>query len=180
MNDSLIKTHTLDWIRIFVIEYNICPFARFVFENQSLCVHVSQAMNIENALEDLMSQVLVLNDNPKIETTLLVLPNFLDDFYDYLDFLALSEELLISEGYEGEYQLASFHPKYCFAGVERDDVTNYTNRSPYPMIHILREASIEKAITHFGNTDRIPDDNMNKMRELGMENVKKIIVVREL
>ena len=104
---------------------------------------------------------------------MVLFPKFLDDFFDYLDFIDEAEAILFEKGYEGVYQLASFHPDYCFADGASNDVTNYTNRSPYPMIHILREASLEKAISYYGNTEDIPENNKRCLRKLGLEDVRK-------
>jgi uncharacterized protein len=106
---------------------------------------------------------------------LLIYPSYLNDFNDYLDFVYLAETLMSQQGYDGIYQLATFHPDYCFQGVASDDVSNFTNRSPFTMLHILRESSIEKAIAHYGNTEKIPANNIATMQRLGLEKVKKIL-----
>lgn len=93
-------------------------------------------------------------------------------FYDYLDFVDLAEQLILQEGFEGVFQLASFHPDYFFADSEMDDVANYTNRSPYPMLHILREESLDKAIDTYGDTSAIPENNIRCLRGLGLDKVK--------
>ena len=108
------------------------------------------------------------------ETTLLIFPNLFADFFDYLDYVELAENLLEMEFYEGVYQLATFHPEYIFADAASDDVSNYTNRSPYPMIHILRESSLDNAIAFYGNTEDIPEKNIQLMRQLGLEKIKQL------
>jgi len=125
-------------------------------------------------MTELMLEIDALNVNSSIETTLLVFPSFLSDFFDYLDFVDLAEKILHHNGYEGIYQLATFHPNYCFADENPDDVTHHTNRSPFPMLHLLREEHIEKAIEYYGDTEKIPENNMACLRQLGLENVKKI------
>jgi len=173
--DEMIAQHTLNWIRSFIIAYNICPFAKQVVENGTLNIEVIDAEDTAAMLEAVMIAVRQLDEHPHLETTLLVLPAITGDFYDYLDLAELADTLLFEHDYEGVYQLATFHPQYCFAGVLADDVTNFTNRSPYPMLHILREDSVEKAIAYHGNTEDIPDDNIATMRQLGMEKMKKLL-----
>lgn len=174
-DDEFIIQHSENWIRSFIIRYNICPFAKREVERQSLRMHVCRANKIEQALEQLIAEMQRLDSDPNIETTLLIFPSLLNDFFDYLDFVELSELLMVEQGYEGIYQLATFHPLYCFAEVDFDDSSNYTNRSPYPMIHLLREASVEKAIAYYGDTEKIPETNIKTMHQLGIEAIKKII-----
>ncbi len=171
--DQCIET-TARWVREFVIKLNLCPFAKREMDRDAVRIQASHAETIEQAMMDLMSEVENLNHNPAIETTLLVFPLFLKDFFDYLDFVDIAESILHDKGYEGVYQLATFHPDYCFSDEPGDDVTNYTNRSPYPMLHLLREAQVEQAISFYGDTEQIPENNMACLRELGLENVKKM------
>ena len=165
---------TVQWVREFVIKLNLCPFAKREMDNGSVRIQASQAVTVEDAMTDLMGEVEALNANAAIETTLLVFPSFLKDFFEYLDFVDLAQSILHTKGYEGIYQLATFHPDYCFADENADDVTNYTNRSPYPMMHLLREEQIEKAIDYYGDTEQIPKNNMACLRKLGLEKVKKM------
>jgi hypothetical protein len=165
----------MHWIRSFVIEYSICPFAQHVVDKKTLRIEVSRAIESETALQALFSEINLLENHPDIETTLLILPCFLEDFLDYLDFVDLAEARMTKQGYDGVYQLATFHPDYCFAGVQPDDVSHYTNRSPYPMLHLLRETSLDRAIQHYGPTDQIPDKNIATMHRLGLAKIKKII-----
>ena len=103
--------------------------------------------------------------NPDVETVIVIYPTGLESFFDYLDFLETANELLIEEGYEGTYQLASFHPDYCFDEVKQDDPSNYTNRSPYPILHILREASLERVLQSYKEPESIPENNINLARK---------------
>ena len=173
-SDQLITQQTMHWIQSFIIEYNICPFAKRVVEQGSLMLQVIHENTPEMTLEALMSAIREMDNNVKIETTLLIIPTILPDFFCYLDFVSLAEALMFEQGYDGVYQLATFHPDYCFAGVAADDVSNYTNRSPYPMLHLLREDSIEKAIDFYGDTEQIPENNIALMHKLGLDQVKKI------
>lgn len=175
IDDVLIQQRTMDWIRSFIMEYNICPFASRVVEQGTLTITVLQEEDTLSALEAVMSAFRCLDSHPGIETMLLVIPVFLADFYDYLDFVATAEDKMQELGYEGVYQLATFHPDYCFAGVDAQDVTNYSNRSPYPMLHLLREASLDKAIDYYGNTEAIPEHNMETLRKLGIKNMLALL-----
>lgn len=176
LSDEFIIQHTQNWIRSFIIQFKICPFAKREVEQGSLRIQVSPAKKIKQALEEFMEEIHLLDKNRGIETILLVFPALFSDFYDYLDFVDLAEALLLKQGYEGIYQLASFHPDYCFSDVDYDEVSNYTNRSPYPMLHLLREESIEKAIDFYGDTEKIPENNIATMHKLGEEEVKKILI----
>jgi hypothetical protein len=115
-----------------------------------------------------------LEDNPAMETALLIFPKGFSDFEDYLDLTDLAEKLLKAQGFEGIYQVASFHPNYIFAGSDENDPANYTNRSPYPMLHLLREDLLEIAIDKHNNVDDIPNQNIAKANSLGLEYFKKM------
>jgi hypothetical protein len=174
--DDVIIQKTLHWVRAFVIEYNICPFAKQALDKAGLTVDISQAQDKAAALEALMTAIWRLDNDEKIETSLLIFPSLFNDFFTYLDFVDLAEQLMFEQNYEGVYQLATFHPQYCFADVDFDDVSNYTNRSPYSMLHLLRESSIDKAIEYYGDTEQIPEKNIETMRKLGLEKIHKIIM----
>lgn len=174
-----IKEQVLHWVRSFIVKLNICPFANYVLTENSLGINVSFADSLEAALETVISALYHLDDYRNEETTLLVFPNLFADFSEYLNCVEIAENLLSMESYEGIYQLASFHPDYCFAGVNIDDVSNYTNRSPYPMIHILRETSLDKAIEFYGNTETIPEKNIQLMHQLGLDKIKQLIQLKD-
>ncbi len=125
----------------------------------------------EFLLEDLLHELQHLRAQPveSLETTLLIHPGTLENFQDYNDFLDLVDELLAQEGFEGEFQIASFHPDYQFADTQFEDAENYTNRSPWPMLHILREASLEAAIAAHSDVNGIPERNIALMETLGAE-----------
>ena len=164
---------TVEWIQSMVIGLNLCPFAKREINNNTARIEVSTATAIDDALTDFMMEIEHLQANPTIGTSVLIYPHILHDFFEYLDFVDLANDLLANAGYEGIYQLATFHPDYCFQGVKTDDVTNYTNRSPYPMLHLLREEMLDQAIAYYGNTEVIPENNMRCLRELGLVEVKK-------
>ena len=165
--DSTIIEQTLAWVRSFIVEHNICPFAKRELENGSIRVEVVRSKKMEVALEELVAEIEWLNEHPETETTLLVFPTLFKNFDHYLDYVELAESLLEEQGYDGIYQLATFHPDYCFADAEPEEASNYTNRSPYAMVHLLREASVEKAIAFYGDTALIPERNIAHLTAMG-------------
>lgn len=173
--DQQLITTTQDWLKTVIIEYRICPFAKHELERGSIRFSVDHDTEIERCLLNLMLECDRLNINSSIETTLLIYDRAFTSFDDYLDFLELAETLLIEEDYEGVYQLASFHPDYCFEGAKRDDPANYTNRSPYPLLHLLRETSIERAVATYPTTENIPQRNIELTRELGLAKMQMLL-----
>lgn len=157
------------WVEKVVVGLNLCPFAKPVLKANSLryamCADKTQQQLAAFFLTEL--DLIAQSDEADIATTLVVIPNALADFYDYLDFLALCEELLAKSGLQSEFQLASFHPKYIFAGVDEQDVSHYTNRSPYPMLHIIREAQMSRVLANHPDPDKIPERNIQLLREMG-------------
>ena len=159
---------TQQWIETIVVGLNFCPFAKREIRKNAVRYVLTESSEIADVLTQLMDECAFLDNNPDTETTLIILPTGFDDFMDYLDLTELAENLLTEQDYEGVYQVASFHPDYCFADADSDDAANYTNRSPYPMLHLLREASLDTAIDNFPDIDSIPDTNMQKARSLGI------------
>ena len=157
----------MSWVRNFIVAQNVCPFAQREVERASIRVEVVRSKKLEVALEELMVEVQWLDEHPETETTLLVFPTLFKHFDHYLDYVELAESILAEQGYEGVYQLATFHPDYCFEDAEPDDASNYTNRSPYAMVHLLREASVEKAIEFYGDTSVIPERNVAHLTAMG-------------
>lgn len=157
---SSIQQATQNWLKNIVIGFNFCPFARKVWLQDKVAYRVCTADSMEAMLEALVVACQELDVNTTLETTLLIFPSGLDDFGDYLELLGIAEGLLEQMEYTGIYQLASFHPNYMFGGTTANDVSNYTNRSPYPMLHLLREESIEKALEHYPNPEAIPEQNI--------------------
>lgn len=127
---------------------------------------------LESSLESMMNELRFLDQNESIETTLLIFPHQYADFESYLDLVDLSEALLEEQGYEGIYQVASFHPDYCFSGSEETDPANYTNRSPYPMLHLLREDSVTRVLEHYEDPEGIPERNIAFAKKKGLAAMK--------
>lgn len=167
--DYQVAAQTLNWVRTFIVAHDICPFAQRELGRDAIRVEVVRSKKIDVALEELMVEVQWLDEHSETATTLLVFPTLFKSFDHYLDFVELAERVLVDQGYEGVYQLATFHPDYCFEGAEPDDAANYTNRSPYAMVHLLREESVEQAIAFYGDTDAIPERNIAKLTAMGSE-----------
>lgn len=157
------------WLENVVLKHNLCPFAHKPFNGGQIRYVVTDSARVEFLLDDLRQELAYLHTVPaaEVETTLLIHPAVLEDFYDYNDFLDVVDALLVQEGYEGEFQVASFHPDYQFAGTRAEDAENYTNRSPYPMLHLIREDSLTQAVAHYPKVDTIPQRNIETMNALG-------------
>ena len=173
-SDKQIIEQTEKWINDVVIACNFCPFAANVVRQQTIHYHVETGTDTHVCLETLMLQALKLDNEITIETILVIFPNAFHQFDDYLDLVALAEKALIQNGYEGIYQLASFHPLYQFEGSTETDAANYTNRSVYPMLHLLRESSIDKALEHYKNPENIPDRNIDFAKKKGLNYMKML------
>jgi hypothetical protein len=169
-------TETRAWIEKAVIGLNLCPFAGAVYAAERIRYCVSDAQTEEALLADLTRELLALQaaDPQVCETTLLIHPRALTDFLDYNDFLDAAEATVEALGLTGELQIASFHPRYQFAGSGPDDIENHTNRSPYPMLHLLRESSVERAASAGEQVVGIPERNMETLRRLGHDGWRRL------
>jgi hypothetical protein len=172
--ENIIK-QTEAWLTSFIINYSICPFAKREHDRASIRYSVVESTELSQCLESVIKECLHLDSKTDIETTLLIFPNCFNDFNNYLDFLALAESLLIDQHYEGIYQLASFHPDYCFDGENPNDPANYTNRSPHPMLHLIRETSLEHALSSYPHPEEIPERNIALTRQLGLKKLQAIL-----
>ncbi|MBP6456581.1 MAG: DUF1415 domain-containing protein [Chitinophagaceae bacterium] len=168
LNDNVVIEHTKSWIIDVVVGCNFCPFAAREIQKNSIYYQVLREDRISEVLERLILICEKMEEDKKIETAFLVFPTTFLNYMDYLDMLELAMDLLSAEDYDGIFQLASFHPDYCFAGATNNDPANYTNRSPYPMLHILREESIEKAIENHPDIENVPNDNIAFAKEKGL------------
>jgi len=160
---------TLVWLERAVIGLNLCPFAKAVHVKGQVHCCVSAARTASDLLADLRRELASLQaaDPAVRDTTLLVVPGMLHDFLDFNDFMGDAQALLEELGLEGELQIADFHPHYQFGGTAPDDITNFTNRSPYPTLHLLREASIDRAVEVFPDPEAIFEANMQTLKRLG-------------
>ena len=157
------------------MDLNLCPFAKRELVKNRVRFAVTQATTEEQLLTALQTELELLSRESSIETTLLIHPNVLHDFYDYNQFLSYAEGLLVQMKLEGVYQVASFHPDYRFAGTKPADAENYTNRSPYPLLHLIREESLERAIAAYPDVDTIPLRNTELMNTLGEDKLQKLL-----
>jgi hypothetical protein len=167
---------TQRWLEKAVIGLNLCPFAKAVHAKKQIRYVVSAATTPEALLEELMEELRALQDaDPgRIDTTLLIHPYVLTDFLDFNDFLDTVDIAVAEPEFNDEFQVASLHPQYQFAGTAPDDIENYTNRSPYPTLHLLREDSVDRAVAAFPDADRIVDSNIETMEKLGREGWKEL------
>ncbi|MEM5298521.1 DUF1415 domain-containing protein [Burkholderia sp. JPY481] len=168
-HDAVIAT-TRHWLTEAVIGLNLCPFAKAVHVKEQIRYAVSEADTLEAVLSDLEAelQTLVAADPAAIDTTLLILPRAFGDFLDFNDCLFFADRLIQQLRLEGVIQIASFHPRYQFEGSEPDDIENYTNRAPYPILHLLREDSIERAVQAFPDAEEIYERNQETLRRIGL------------
>jgi len=169
-HDRVIERTRL-WLERAVIGLNLCPFAKAVHVKQQVHFAVSDATAPKDLLDDLAAELeaLIQAAPEERETTLLMAPHCLADFLDFNDCLGRGEKLIARRGLEGTVQLASFHPHYQFAGSEPEDIGNYTNRSPYPTLHLLREASIDRAVQAYPDPEAIYQANIETLRRLGRQ-----------
>lgn len=172
MNEHLlnvVEANTRRWLEKAVIGLNLCPFAKSVYSKSLVHLAVSAAETAQGLLSDLQKELLALSELPETqrETTVLIAPFVLSDFLDYNDFLGEAESLLVDLHLEGEIQIASFHPEYQFAGTSPSDIENFTNRSPYPILHLLRETSIERAVENEEEAQAIYGRNIETLKALG-------------
>lgn len=165
---------TRKWINDVIIGCNFCPFAAKFVKLQQVHYEVDENDSIETCLNSLSNELTRLDADASIETSFIIYPNHLELFSDYLNFVSIAEQVIKKKGYEGVYQLASFHPLYLFAGSHLDDAANFTNRSIYPMLHLLREESIEKALQHYKNPEEIPERNIDFAHEKGLVYMKML------
>ena len=171
----MIVEQTVNWITEFVIGHNLCPFAKKVMIQQQYNCIVNENTDEETLLLAFARELKILEDSDAkmIDTAFFVMPNAFKEFEDYLIFVDMANAVLVDLELEGIFQLATFHPLYQFAGTEMTDAENFTNRSPYPMIHFLREESVENAVANYPNVDEIPMNNIEKMETLGAEALAK-------
>lgn len=169
---SEVISATNNWVQTFVVDMTLCPFAKKEVSQKRLRYTVSAADSKTHLLSDLETELEYLQAHPEIETALLIHPQALNRFNDYNQFLDDADRLLVMMELDGVFQLASFHPDYQFAGTEPNDPENFTNRSPFPMLHILREASLELAIATYPDVDAIPERNIALMNSMGYEELE--------
>lgn len=169
MNTTSAIQATSQWIEEVVVGLNFCPFAKKVLVNQQIDFDVIEDETIQRALESLLNKLEQMDAEPALETSLLIFNQGFGVFEDYLDLHDSASFLIEKGGYSGIYQLASFHPNYVFEGEPVDDASHFTNRSPHPMLHILREESMQRVLEQYPNPEAIPDNNIEVARNLGVK-----------
>ena len=169
MTDEAVLAATRHWLEKAVIGLNLCPFAKAVYVKNQLRLVVSKARHADDLLEELDKELDLLVATPaeEIDTTLLIHPTLFDDFLDFNDFLEVAEGVVDEHGLEGIIQLASFHPQFQFDGTEPDDISNYTNRAPFAVLHLLREESVNRAVEVFPEAEAIFEQNISTLEKLG-------------
>lgn len=167
-DSNAIAQQVEQWLTEVVIGLNLCPFAAKPQRNKQIKIFVSSASQDEDLLQDILDQIIELDETEPdaLETTLVVAPHMLADFFEYNLFIDWVEALIRQHDREGVYQVATFHPDYCFAGTAPDDAENLTNRSPYPIFHLIREESMERVLKHYPNPEAIPDTNIARVQNL--------------
>ncbi len=174
-NDEEIILAVRQWVETFVVGMNLCPFAKRELVQNRVRFVTTAATTAEQLLQVLQTELELLNADPSVETTLLIHPAVLQDFYDFNDFLGCADILLLDMELEGIYQVASFHPDYQFGGTRPGDAENYTNRAPYPVLHLLREESLERVIADYPDVDDIPERNIELMNSLGQDKLQALL-----
>lgn len=172
---DLVEKQTTKWLEDVVIGLNLCPFAAKPQRNKQIKIEVCEAQDDHAVMECILTELTLLDNSnaAELETTIVVTPNHFQDFDDYNQFLDVADMLIDQFGWRGTFQIASFHPDYCFADASPDDDSNLTNRSPFPMFHLIREASIEKALKHYGgNAEDIPQINIDRVCGLSADQKK--------
>ena len=167
IKNSIITTQR--WIQSFVVELNLCPFAQHVTARDVIRYTACANESVQDILHSLHEEMDWLDSDPETETSFLILTSGMKDFSDFNDCLAMAQELLVMMNWVGRYQLVGFHPHHQFDGTDPDDAENYTNRSPYPMVHILRESSVTQAVDATANIALIPKRNTDTLNQLGVE-----------
>ena len=176
MTEEAVLAATRHWLESAVIGLNLCPFAKAVYVKNQVRLVVSRARHADDLLEELDRELDLLVATPadEIDTTLLIHATLFDDFLDFNDFLEVADGVVEEHALEGVIQLASFHPKFQFDGTEPDDISNYTNRAPFAMLHLLREDSVERAVAAFPEAEAIFEENIKTLEKLGHAGWKKL------
>jgi len=172
---KLAENSVNEWLENVVVGLNLCPFSKQPYSQNRIRIKADLCQQEEQAFESIIHEINLLDetDEKELETTLLVFPELFDDFDHYNDFLHTANDFIKLRGWEGVYQIASFHPDYQFAGTEKADAENFTNRSPYPILHFIREASLSAAIEAYPDVDEIPERNIALMNSLSDSDLKQ-------
>ncbi len=159
------------WVEKMVVGLNLCPFAAPEIHRDSIRYAVAVGNSVDEAIKSFLEELILIQESPeeKLSTTLVIFPSGQEDFEDFLDLLGLAEDCIEQAGLEGLFQLASFHPGYLFDGVAENDITNWTNRAPFPVLHIIREGQMSRVLSSYKTPEEIPERNMELMESLGRD-----------
>ena len=172
--DPVVLNSVRRWFEKAVLGLNLCPFASRPYREGSIHFALSHAIDDEACLGDLYTNLRKMEQDSAIETMIMICPHHLSCFEEYNQFLALAELLLEQQGWAGIFQIASFHPDYCFDGAQPEDRANWTNRSPFPLLHLIRESSISRIIDSNTNVEKIPQNNIEKLKALDFAAMREI------
>ncbi|WP_206485676.1 DUF1415 domain-containing protein [Thalassotalea sp. G2M2-11] len=173
LHPAIVKTQ--QWLEQVIIGLNFCPFAKKEFVNNTIHYYVCPQARLESALAEFAEQLHYLDQHPEVETTLFICSLGFREFTHYLDLVDYANELLVELGFEGVFQIASFHPDYVFEGEAPDDASNYTNRSPLPTLHLIREQSMARVLSVYPDPELIPEQNIALAREKGSRYFSQIL-----
>ena len=173
--ESNVILATKQWLEEVIIGLNFCPFAKKEFVNNTIFYHESKADQVKVALHELIEQCRYLQAHDELETTLIVYTDGFRSFERYLDLVDYGNDILVDSGFEGTFQLASMHPEYCFDGEDFDDASNFTNRSPFPIIHIIREASMARVLSVYSEPEKIPENNITLANQKGSDYFQQLL-----
>lgn len=176
MTDEQLILSVRKWVDTVVVGLNLCPFAKRELLEDRVRFTVSGALTNAELLLDLEKECATLDADSSVETTLIIHPHVLLEFREYNEFLGVVDDRLVNLHLDGVYQVASFHPDYQFEGTLANDVENFTNRSPWPMLHILRERSVERAVANFPDASQIPARNIARMNLLGRKSISALLM----
>lgn len=166
---------TKQWLDEIIIGLNICPFAKKEFVNNTIHYHLSKTEQVKAALHEVIEQCRYLQAHDELETTLIIYSGGFRGFDRYLDLVDYANDLLVDSGFEGIFQIASMHPEYCFDGEDYDDASNFTNRSPYPILHLIREASMSRVLSVYNEPEKIPENNIKLAHEKGANFFQQVL-----
>ena len=172
---DLVDKHIRAWLQTFIVELNLCPFARPVAASEALRISVCESEDLNQLTQAFLTELDLIQQSSELDiaTTLLVMPNALASFDEYLMFLDNAEALIEELSLDGTIQLASFHPEYLFDGEDEQSASHFSNRSPYPVIHFLREDMLSNALDEFPNPEQIPQRNISTLEKIGRAEIEK-------
>lgn len=175
ISNQIVIRQIKDWVKKVVIDLNLCPFAEHPFTDNRIEYIVSHNNDTEQDLQELAVCFSILDNKVQVETILLIFPEAYKKFDDYLELLYLANLLLDDLDLSGTYQIASFHPEYHFDGSEINDASNFSNRSPYPMLHLLRESSVEHAVKSYNHIESVPKNNIKNLQDIGFDTMSETL-----